>query len=111
MVFQEQTMRQKRVNLRQFMFSTSFRFGLIVLTVILMTFHIMKMSTLSTQGYKISVLQKQIHQLEEETQKIDNDVALSSSMNSIEERLQHLPFEPIEKPVYLTFRGSTVAQR
>lgn len=111
MVFQEQTMRQKRVHLRQFILSTGFRLGLIVLTVILMTLHIMKMSTLSTQGYKMSVLQKQIHQLEEETQQINSDIALSSSMNSIEERLRHLPFEPIEKPVYVTFRGSSVAQR
>lgn len=111
MVFQEQTMRQKRVHVRQFMLSTGFRVGLIVLTLIMMTFHIMKMSTLSTQGYKISMLQKQKKQLEEETQKIDIDIARLSSMNSIEERLGSMAFEPIEKPQYVTFRGVSVVQR
>lgn len=111
MIPQPQTMRQKRLRLNQFIVGTGFRAGLLALTLVLMTCHVLKMSSVSTQGYQISKLQKQIQQLEDDKQKIDIDVAKLSSMTSIQERIQQMQMVPVEKPQYLTYHGSSVAQR
>lgn len=111
MVFEDQSMRQEKYHVKKFIVGTRFRVGLLLLTVGLMTCHVVKMSTVATHGYQISQLQKQLHALEDEKQKIDIDVASLSSMTSIQERMKQTEYIPIEKPQYIIFHGSSVVQR
>jgi len=73
--------------------------------------HVVKMSSISTQGYEISKLQKQIQILEEEKQRVDVDIARLSSMEYIQTKVVQMAFVPIEKPQYMTVHGSSVAKR
>lgn len=111
MINQNISMRQRKQNIKQFVLSTSFRIGLLSVTAILLTCHVVKMSSISTQGYEISALQKQIQTIQEEKQRIDIDIARQSSMEFIQDKVQQLQFVPIEKPQYITVHGMTVASR
>lgn len=104
-------MREKKQNIEQFLLSTGFRIGLLSLTVVLLTCHVLKMSSISTQGYEISALQNRIQTIEEEKQRIDIDIARQSSMEHIQNKVQEMHFVPIEKPQYITVHGMTVASR
>lgn len=106
-----QTLRQKKLAIQHFMLGTGFRFGLLALTGILITCHVIKMSDVSTQGYQITHLQQQLQTLEQEKQKVDIEVARLSSMNYIQEKVKDLQFVPIEKPEFITVHGATVAKR
>ena len=111
MLPQTPSMRQKRQNIQQFILSTSFRFGLLAVTCLMLTIHVVKRSSISTQGYEISKLQKQIQTLEEEKQRVDIDIAKLSSMDHIQEKVRQMQFVPIEKPQYISVHGSSVAKR
>ena len=106
-----QTLRQKKQAVQHFMVGTSFRIGMLVLTGVLMTCHVLKMSSVSTQGYQITKLQQEIQSLEQENQLVDIDIARLSSMNHIEEKVKDMQFVPIEKPVFVTVHGADVAKR
>ncbi len=108
---QYQTLRQKKLALQNFTTQNSFRFGLLGLTVLLLICHVIKMSSVATQGYQITHLQQEIEQLQQEKQKVDIEIARLSSMNYIQEKVSQMQFVPIEKPEFMTVHGSSVAKR
>lgn len=104
-------MRQKKHDIQQFILGTGFRIALISVTAVLLMCHVVKMSSISTQGYEITKLQKQIQVLEEEKQRVEVDIARLSSMEYIQTKVVQMAFVPIEKPHYMTVHGSSVAKR
>ena len=107
-----ETLRQKKQAFRQWIFSTTFRFTLITMLLVFGVLYLMQTSSLSTKGYEINDLEKQIQALEQENQKLGFEVATHRSMNSIQNRLAGLSMVEAGNNVeYVTLVGSAVAMR
>lgn len=104
-------MREKREKLQQFARGTSFRVGLIVLVVVLVVLDVMQTSTVSTKGYEISQLQQDIRELQQETGKLDYEIAKNRSMESIQARLGNLDLVEADTAEFLALADKQVAQR
>ena len=107
-----QTLRQKRQAVRQWLLGTTFR--AVLLTVVLMFgfMYVVKTSSLSTKGYEISDLERQIQILEQSNQRLELEIASHRSMNSIQRRLASLNMVEAGGNVeYITLSGSAVAMR
>ena len=107
-----QTLRQKRQAVRQWLLGTTFR--AVLLTVVLMFgfMYVVKTSSLSTKGYEISDLERQIQILEQSNQRLELEIASHRSMNSIQRRLASLNMVGAGGNVeYITLSGSAVAMR
>lgn len=108
--YQMPTMREQRVAVQTLLVSTSFRFFLIVFTVIVGTLYVIQTADVSTKGYEISDLERQLGTLEHETKRLDVQIAQYQSMQSIETRLATLNLVPAEQIAYLS-GGMQVAKR
>ncbi len=96
---------------KRLMLSGTFRIALSVLIVFLGVLNIVNLSSLSTKGYDISDLQKQITSLERENQKLEFNIARHGSMQSIQERLKNMDMIAADNVEYATIVGNTVARR
>lgn len=107
----KQTQREKRIAIKKWMVSTWFRAGLIVAIIVFGVLYIIEMSSVSTKGFVISDLQKQLQTLEHETRALDVEISKYRSIKSIEERLQGMDLVYATQVDYVTPVGTVVARR
>lgn len=106
-----QTLKEKKVSIKKVLNNTKFR---IFLGFFILTFAVLgslNMSAMSTKGYDIAELQKQITMLERENQRVELKIAEYSSMQSIQERLGKSDLVVADNIEYSILVGSTVARR
>lgn len=76
--------------------------SLVTVVVLIMGFaYIAQTNTLSTSGYVINNLQKEIDDKNTALQKLETKVASYQSMNSIQARLPSVQLVPVEKVSYI----------
>jgi len=107
----KQTRRDKRLALKRWMVSTSFRAGLLAFTIVFGLLYVVQTSTVSTKGFVISDLQSELQTLEHETRALDVEIAKNRSMVSIQERLQGMDLVDARTVEYVTPVGTVVARR
>ena len=108
---QYKTMRERRIAIRQWLLSTSFRAVLVTVVALFGVMYVVQISSASTKGYEISDLNKQIQSLEQENQRLEFEVATHRSMKSIQERLQGTNLVVADDIQYVTLVGTAVAMR
>jgi len=106
-----QTMRQKKLAKKRWRFSSSTRTAMLVGVIVLSFFYLFQINTVSSKGYEVSELERQITDLERETKQLEVDIATHSSMQSIQERLGTLDMVAVDSVEYVTPVGSSVARR
>ncbi len=94
-----------------FLASHGFRIFLTVLTLVLLIFYVVRLSTVSVKGYDIAALQKQVKSLQDDDNKIQFEIAKNGSMQSIQDRLKRVQFVPAEKPEFASLVPPIVAVR
>lgn len=105
------TMREQKARVHALLVSTSFRIFLIVFTIIVGTLYVIQTTGVSTKGYEITALERQLVELGHETKKLDVQIAEYRSMQHIEHRLADLDMVPADKMVYMSSGGAQVAKR
>ncbi|HYE59706.1 MAG TPA: septum formation initiator family protein [Candidatus Kapabacteria bacterium] len=111
MMYQEKTMREKRKALQLWMVSTTSRVVLCGCVILFGVLYILETSAISTKGYEMSDLQKQIQELEQENERIDVAIADHRSMESIERRVKDLNLVLAGDVTYVSPVGTAVARR
>ena len=108
-----QTMRQRKMAIKKALVSTTARGVLLAIIVFVGVLHISQISNISTTGYDVSNLQKQAIELERDLNKIEYQIALNRSMESIEKRLAAMEFTNVESVAYVhgASLNGVVAQR
>lgn len=84
---------------------------LIVLVVVMGGAYIVKTNEVSTTGYQIHTLEKQIAALTEDTQKVEIQIASLQAMPNINRRLGDLQMVQPESVTYAKNVGGLVAKR
>lgn len=107
----QQTLGEKRTILKHLLLSNTFRVCLSVFILFFGILHVISLSAMSTKGYDMTKLQKQITSLERENQKLEFKIAKYSSMQNIQERLNNMEMVVAENVEYATILGTTVARR
>ena len=107
----QKTIGEKRMMMKRLLLSNTFRVCLFVFVVVFGVLHIINLSTMSTKGYDMTKLQKQITSLERENQKLEFKIAKYSSMQSIKERLDNMDMVVADNVEYATVMGTAVARR
>lgn len=107
----KQTRREKKLELKRMLLSSSFRAGLIVFVSVFGILYVMQTTEVSTKGYVINDLEKQVHLLKQETRKLEVEIAKNSSMQSIQSRLINTDLVSIAQVEYITPIGNAVAVR
>ena len=107
----KQTIREKRMIMKRLVLSNYFRYGFAIFIFFFSVSHIINLSVMSTKGYDITDLQKQITVLERENQKLEFKIAKNSSMSSIQERMNGMNMVAADKVEYMTITGSVMARR
>ena len=105
------TIRDKKIAMKKIVFSTSFRLLLSSFVFIFGILYVVNASDISTKGYNITELKKEIVELERENQKLDFNIAKNSSMESIQNRLEDTDLIVSEDVEYSSVVGNTVALR
>jgi len=105
------TIRQKQEKIRRIIVSNSFRAVLLVFMVVFGFLYVWQTNTVSTKGYIMSDLEKSIRTLENETQRLEVDIAKNKSMQSIQGRLSQTDLIAFSNVDYVTVVGSAVAKR
>lgn len=107
----KQTLREKKEMVRKVMVSTTFRAVLAVMVVVFGFMYVWQTNTVSTKGYVISDLERQIQDLEHETRRLEVDIAKHTSMRSIQERLSEVDLVAASNVEYVSVMGTAVAKR
>jgi len=105
------TLRDKRRAVQRWFLSTTCRTLLLVGVVVLSVLYLLKVNTVSTQGFVINDLENSIVELERENKKLDVQIASHRSMKSIEDRLKGMTLVAVEDMQYVTPVGTSVALR
>lgn len=106
-----QTIKERKATVKKILNHQVFRGTLGALIVIFAILGSLNMSVMSTKGYDIAELEKQITSLERENQRIDLKIAQYRSMQSIQNRLNGTGLVVADHIKYSTLVGSTVARR
>lgn len=96
---------------RKVMVSTTFRAMLAVFVVLFGFMYVWQTNTVSTKGYVISDLERQIQELEQETRRLEVDIAKHTSMRSIQDRLSEVDLVAAHTVEYVSVMGTAVAKR
>jgi cell division protein FtsL len=96
---------------RKWFESTTFRVFILVVLAVLGVLYIVQTSSISTKGYAISDLQKQVKILEQDNRALQVKVAENRSMNSIQSRLKGMNLVSALDVEYMMPTGNTVARR
>jgi cell division protein FtsL len=107
----KQTMREKKKAMKRLILSNTFRVILAVFVFSFGVLYVVNTSSISTKGYDMSDLEKQITSLERENQRLEFKIANYSSMQSIQERLKDMDLVTAENIEYAVIVGSEVARR
>lgn len=105
------TIRQRQERIHKVIVSNSFRVVLLVFMVTFGFLYVWQTNTVSTKGYIISDLETDVRALENETQRLEVDIAKHTSMQSIQERLSQTDLVAFTDVDYVTVMGSAVAKR
>jgi len=81
----------------------------IVLLCLLSLFYLAQSNQTATKGYEIRELEDRLTALREENHKLELKAAELQSVRNVEEGVKHLNMVPIEKVIYITPAGTTVA--
>ena len=100
-----------RVLVQQWLMSTSIRIALIVAIVVFTLLYVVQITTVSTKGNDIALLEQQVRELKQETSLIDVDIAEHRSMQSIQERLGGLGMVDAGTVTYMSAGDTAVALR
>ncbi|MEK7624043.1 MAG: hypothetical protein AAB408_05305 [Patescibacteria group bacterium] len=73
--------------------------------------YVAQISVVSTRGYDISALRKEIQTLETEQERLAVEIAKHSSITSVESRLAALNLVPVDRVDYLSAESIVVARR
>ncbi len=93
--------RQNKEALRAWMFSTSFRATLVVGIVAFGILYVLQMTALSTKGFAITDLQKQLTSLKHSDRDLTVQIAQYRSMTSLQQRLVTLDLVPVDRVTYI----------
>lgn len=107
----KQTLREKKEALNKLLFSTSFRMSVGIFVLVFGVLYILKTTSVSTKGYIISDLEKQVATLEYENRKMDVEVAKLKSMQSLQERIASTDLVAVANVDYLNVLDGAVARR
>lgn len=107
----KQTMRERKLAMKQWLLSKTFRVGLIVVVATFGMVYVVQTSAMSTKGYDINTLQKIVRGLEQENQLLEVDIAQYRSMQYIQSQLQGMNLVAADTVTYITPAGTTVARR
>lgn len=107
----QKTIGEKRIGARRLFLNKAFRVFLSVFILVFGVLHVINLSTMSTKGYDMTALQKQITGLGRENQKLEFKIAKHSSMQNIQERLDSMNMVVVENVEYATLIGTVVARR
>lgn len=107
----KQTIREKKIAMKRIVLSNSFRIALLFVVAIFGVLYVVNTSAVSTKGYDISDLEKQLVNLERENQRLEFDIAKNRSMQSIQTRLENMDLILAENVEYATIAGTEVALR
>ncbi|MFA4831681.1 MAG: hypothetical protein WC862_03090 [Patescibacteria group bacterium] len=107
----KQTRREKRLAVRQWLFSASFRAILLTALMIFSVLYIIQMNSISTKGFDISNLQNDIQTLKYQTRALEVQIAEKRSMASIQERIKGMNLVASTDVKYVIPVGTTVAIR
>ena len=108
---QKQSLIQKKMLEHTWLFRTATRAGLGVLVVVFGLLYLVEINSISTKGYDINDLEKNVRLLERENEKLEVEIASFSSMNSIQTRLQGMNFVPADDIKYVSVQNGAVARR
>ncbi len=108
-----QPARQREYSTRDkhWMSSTSVRLLVLFIFVIGSLLYVLQTSAVSTTGYEITAMQKQIQSLKQENQRVQFDIATHRSMKSIQARLSGLRMVAADEVEYINVPGGAVARR
>jgi len=104
-------MREQKSALRKFFIGKAFRILMLGLILVGGFFYVLQISAVSTKGYEISSLTRQIQDLEIENRSLEVKVAEYRAIENIESRLAQANFISVEGVEYLSGFGHTVARR
>lgn len=76
------------VSLPDWVWSTSTKGAVAVLIVVMSVGYMFQINTLGTSGYVVHTLEKQIAAVNDETQKLNSELASAESLSNVKERLQ-----------------------
>ena len=107
----KQTMREKKMAMKRLFLNNTFRLVLAVFVLFFGVLNIVKTSSISTKGYDMTDLQKQITSLERENQRLDFKIAKQGSMQNIQDRLKDMDLVLADDIEYETIVGTVVARR
>ena len=107
----KQTLREKKEALNKLLFSTSFRVSVGIFVLIFGVLYILKTTSVSTKGYMISDLEKQVATLEYENRKMDVEVAKLKSMQSLQDRIASTDLVVVANVDILNILDGSVAVR
>lgn len=105
------TIREKHLAMKKMFLSNAFRVFLAVFVLAFGVLYVVYTSSISTKGYDITDMQKQITNLKRENQKLEFKIAQHRSMQSIQERLEGMDLVSAENIEYKTIVESTVVRR
>jgi hypothetical protein len=105
------TMREQKHAVRSFFISSAFRVIMSILVLIGGFFYVLQISAVSTKGYVITSISRQIQDLEVENRSLEVKVAEYRAIENIESRLARANFVAVDGVEYLSGFGHTVARR
>ena len=111
MKYKKQTMREKKIAIQKWFFSTSCRVTMIGMIILFGVLFVVKVSSVSTKGFEISDLEKSVQELERDNQKLNVKIAEHRSMSSIQERLLNMNMVVASDVDYVTPIGNAVVKR
>jgi len=93
------------------MVSATFRVALMGCLLLFGVLYVIQMNEVSTKGFDMSDLQRNITQLGYENERLEFEIAQHRSLGSIQKRLEDMDFVRVTDARYVSAVGSAVARR
>ncbi len=108
-----ETMREKRQAVKKILLSSATRSVLMMIILVVGILHVVQISNVSTRGYDVSALERKVTLMERELDKIEYEIAMNRTMESIEGRLAANDFAQVTNARYVHAGAlqTVVAQR
>lgn len=94
-----------------FLTGTLARVTILSVIVVMVIGYVVQVSNLTTGGFQIADLEKQVDSLSDETQKINAEVATYQSIHSVEKRLEGISMVPAGQIHYVKTADAAMAKR
>lgn len=103
--------REVKMQWRKKFFSSSVSLGIFCIGIMFGIMYIVQTNSISTKGYEMSDLEKQITTLEQENQKLEFQIASNKSMKSIQSRLARMELVVADTYQYGSLVGTAMAMK